>query len=263
MEKINSENWQSLINIMTKLRAENGCPWDREQDHFSLKKYLLEETYEVLDAIDAKNDVALCDELGDVLLQVVFHAQIAAEQGRFTIDDVVNGISNKMIRRHPHVFGTEHANNSGEVLTMWEEIKAAEKVSNGNASEKRGLMCVNDNLPSLIMAQKVQDKASRVGFDWPDIEGPKAKLTEEINELYAAETWEEKRDEMGDCFFALVNLARFLNVDAEDSLRHTVKKFMARFDYIEQKINEQGGRLGETSLAELDRYWDEAKEKGI
>ena len=263
MEKTNSEKWQSLIDIMARLRTDNGCPWDREQDHFSLKKYFLEETYEVLDAIDAKDDAALCDELGDVLLQVVFHAQIAAEQGRFTINDVVQGISNKMIRRHPHVFGSGHADNSQEVLTMWEEIKAEEKVSKGVTPEKRGLMYVNDNLPSLIMAQKVQDKASRVGFDWPDIEGPKAKLTEEINELYAAETWEEKRDEMGDCFFALVNLARFLNLDAEDSLRHTVKKFMARFDYIEQKMDEQGGRWGDTSLAELDKLRDEAKSKGI
>ncbi|MEG1538198.1 MAG: nucleoside triphosphate pyrophosphohydrolase, partial [Clostridiales bacterium] len=200
--------WRQLVEIMSVLRGENGCPWDREQDHFTLKKYFVEETYEVLDAIDARDDVALCDELGDALLQVIFHAQIAAEQGRFTINDVVAGISAKMLRRHPHVFGSDQAATSGEVLTKWEEIKAAEKASGSPAAQKRGLMYVNDNLPALLLAQKVQDKAARVGFDWPDISGPRAKLTEEIGELDRAETPDEHRDELGDCLFALVNMAR-------------------------------------------------------
>ncbi len=261
--KADAAKWQQLVEIMAQLRGEDGCPWDREQDHQSLKKYFLEETYEVLDAIDAQDDEALCDELGDALLQVVFHAQIATEQGRFGIDDVVDAISRKMLRRHPHVFGADHAETAGQVLTKWEEIKAAEKAVGPQKESKRGLMYVNDNLPSLLLAQKIQDKAARVGFDWPDSSGPRAKLTEEIGELDQAQTQEERRDELGDCLFALVNLARFLDVDAEDALRHSSQKFMRRFDYIEQTLEQQGGKLGQADLATLDHLWDEAKAKGL
>lgn len=252
---------QKLIDIMETLRGENGCPWDKEQDHESLKRYLLEESYEVLDAIDAKDDKALCDELGDVLLQVVFHAQIAAEEGRFTIDDVADAVNNKMIRRHPHIFGEAKADNAEEVLTMWEQIKAKEKESDGGG--KRGLMKINDNLPALLMAQKIQDKASRVGFDWSDIEGPRAKLAEELEELSAAKTKEEYLDELGDVLFAAVNVARFLGVDAEDALRHTNHKFIHRFEYIEEAAAEQGKDVSQLDLETMDALWDKAKAKGL
>ena len=255
--------WYELIQIMARLRGENGCPWDLEQDHDSLKRYLLEESYEVIDAIERRSDADLCDELGDLLLQVVFHAQIAAEQGRFTIDDVVDGINAKMIRRHPHIFGQAQAEDSAQVLSMWEAIKAQERSNSGAKVEKRGLMKINQNLPALMMAQKVQDKASRVGFDWPDITGPQEKLKEELEELQAASTQEERLDEFGDVMFALVNLARFLQVDAEEALRHTVKKFIERFTYIEQSMENRGLHWGDASLDQLDQLWNEAKEKGL
>jgi tetrapyrrole methylase family protein/MazG family protein len=195
--------WQRLVEIMARLRATDGCPWDKEQDHRSLKKYLLEEAYEVLDAIDRDSPADLCDELGDVLLQVVFHARIAEEAGRFTIDDVLDGISDKMVRRHPHIFAQASANNATEVLAMWETIKAEERGNEGGG--KRGLMKLNDNLPALMLAQKVQDKAARVGFDWPDISGPRAKLDEELAELDAAQDREQALDELGDVLFSAVN----------------------------------------------------------
>lgn len=249
--------WRKLIGIMAALRGENGCPWDKAQTHDSLKKYFLEETYEVLDAIDRRSDEALCDELGDVLLQVVFHAQLAAEQGRFTIDDVLDNINQKMIRRHPHIFSDAHADAPEEVLTMWEAIKAKERKD--KSGEKRGLMQINDNLPALMLAQKAQDKAHRVGFDWPDIEGPRQKLREEVAELEAARTKAEAEDELGDVLFAATNLARFYELDAEQALRHTVKKFIARFRYIEDSIDAAGVDWSECDLARLDALWDEAK----
>lgn len=268
MGNYESAGWLELLEIMRALRGQGdcqggcqgGCPWDKEQTHQSLKRYLLEESYEVLDAIDAKDDAALCDELGDVLLQVVFHAQIAAEQGRFTIEQVLSGINRKMRRRHPHVFGTAHADNSAAVLSQWEAIKAEEKASNGEA---RRVMKLNENLPALLLAQKVQDKAARVGFDWPDISGPWQKVEEELAELRQAQSAAEKCDELGDAIFALVNLARFLDLDAEDSLRHTVKKFVSRFNYIEQKLADSGQAWEDNSLAALDALWDEAKQAGL
>lgn len=254
------KKWTELVGIMARLRAENGCPWDREQNHQSLRRYLVEETYEVLDAIDSGSDEALADELGDLLLQVVFHAQIAAEQGRFTIDSVLDHINQKMIRRHPHVFAAEHAENAREVLQQWEQIKAAEKAENGQAqTAKKRIMQINENMPALLMAQKVQDKAARVGFDWPDIDGPWQKVQEELGELAAAKDQTAREDELGDCLFALVNLARFLAVDSEDALRHTVKKFIRRFDHIESRLAEQGRAWEQTSLEEMDALWDEAK----
>lgn len=251
--------WQQLVAIMDRLRGENGCPWDRAQTHSSLKRYLLEECYEVLDAIDANNDAALCDELGDVLLQVVFHARLAAEEGRFSIDDVVDGVNAKMIRRHPHIFGRQQAGDPEQVLALWEKIKAGEKAD--KPSGKKGLLDVNDNLPALMLAQKVQDKAHRVGFDWPDIAGPQAKLREEVAELEAAQTSEQALDELGDVLFAAVNLARFYELDAEDALRHTVKKFISRFRYVEQRMAEEGREWGQASLDELDGFWNQAKRR--
>jgi len=248
--------WLELTEIMRRLRGVDGCPWDKEQTHESLKRYLLEESYEVLDAIDAADDGALCDELGDVLLQVIFHAQIAAEQGRFTIKDVLNAVNNKMKRRHPHVFADGSAENSAAVLTQWEAIKAGEKNANG---DKRQIMKLNYNLPALLLAQKVQDKAARVGFDWPDISGPWQKIYEELDELKQAKSREEQRGELGDTIFALVNLARFMNLDAEDSLRHTAKKFVTRFNYIESRLAESGQTWENQTLLELDALWEEAK----
>jgi tetrapyrrole methylase family protein / MazG family protein len=254
----NQEKWQELIDIMARLRGAGGCPWDREQDHISLKRYLLEEAYEVLDAIDAGDDAAFCDELGDVLLQIVFHAQIATEQERFTIDDVVDGISAKMIRRHPHIFGAASAESSEQVLTMWEQIKAAERNPDGEGS--RGLMKLNENLPALMLAQKAQEKAARVGFDWPDTSGPADKLEEELAELAAAATTEEKAAELGDVLFSLVNMARFWGVDAEDALRRCVRRFIGRCDYMDKVIEGRGETWQQLTLTQLDEIWDEAKE---
>ena len=259
MKEQKAAGWLELTEIMRRLRGENGCPWDKEQTHKSLKRYLLEESYEVLDAIDAADDAALCDELGDVLLQVVFHAQIAAEQGRFTVEDVLAAVNGKMRRRHPHVFGEGSAANAAAVLTQWEAIKAGEKSADG---AKRQVMKLNYNLPALLLAQKVQDKAARVGFDWPDISGPWHKVYEELEELKQAGDSERQADELGDVIFALVNLARFMNFDAEDSLRHTIKKFVERFNYIEDSLAASDRAWQATTLEELDVLWEEAKKQG-
>ena len=251
--------WQRLVEIMATLRGPDGCPWDKAQDHKSLKKYFLEESYEVLDAIDRGSDPDLCDELGDALLQVVFHAQLAAERGSFTIDDVVDSICGKMVRRHPHIFGSAQADDPDQVLTMWEAIKAQERKD--QKSDKRGLMDVNENLPALMMAQKVQDKAHRVGFDWADAEGSWNKLAEETQELRAAASKDEALDELGDMIFAAVNLARFYDIDAEQALRHTNHKFMSRFNYIEEQIDSRGLDWQHCSQAMLEELWQQAKEK--
>ncbi len=251
-----AQSWLELLTIMDKLRGENGCPWDKKQDHHSLKRYLLEESYEVFDAIEQNNDDLLAEELGDVLLQVVFHAHIAEEEGRFNIEDVIGHINRKMIRRHPHVFSDGKAQTAEQVLSEWELIKAQEKAK---AKDKKHIMEVNTNLPSLLLAQKVQDKAARVGFDWPDIAGPWQKVAEEIEELKAAETKAQKQDELGDAIFALVNLARFMDVDAEDSLRHTVQKFIRRFDYIEAQLDNEHIAWKDADLTKLDALWDQAK----
>ncbi len=247
-----AQSWLELLTIMDKLRGENGCPWDKKQDHHSLKRYLLEESYEVFDAIEQNNDDLLAEELGDVLLQVVFHAHIAEEEGRFGIEDVIGHINRKMIRRHPHVFSDGRAQTAEQVLSEWELIKAKEKA-------KKHIMEVNTNLPSLLLAQKVQDKAARVGFDWPDIAGPWQKVAEEIEELKAAETAAQKQDELGDAIFALVNLARFMNVDAEDSLRHSVQKFIRRFDFIEAQLENEQIAWQDADLNKLDALWNKAK----
>ncbi|MBQ3287504.1 MAG: nucleoside triphosphate pyrophosphohydrolase [Firmicutes bacterium] len=251
--------WQRLVGIMATLRSPEGCPWDKAQDHESLKRYFLEEVYEVLDAIDRGSDESLCDELGDALLQVVFHAQLAAERGSFTIDDVLDSICDKMVRRHPHIFGEASADDPDQVLSMWEAIKARERKD--SRAEKRGLMDVNDNLPALMMAQKVQDKAHRVGFDWADREGSWRKLAEETAELRAATDKEEALDELGDMIFAAVNLARFYDIDAEQALRHTNRKFISRFNYIEESLDRQGLTWESCDTSRLEELWRQAKEK--
>ena len=248
--------FDELVEVMEKLRSKNGCPWDREQSHESLKPYIIEETYEVLDAIDAGDDVELREELGDLLLQIVFHAQIASEQGRFTMDDVAASIVEKLKRRHPHVFGDVEVEDSRDVLRNWEEIKKQE----GKDSVLEG---VPAGLPALLKAQRIQEKVGRVGFDWEDIRGAFAKVHEEINEMDRAVEEGDRKEmegEFGDILFSLVNVARFLNINAEESLRQTTKKISNRFRYIERRIAEKGDRpIEDYSLEELDALWDEAK----
>ena len=254
-------SYLQLIEVIEQLRGENGCPWDKEQTHQSLKKCLIEECYEVIDAIEREDTPGLCDELGDLILQVVFHAQLKAEEDQFTMADVTDGINAKMIRRHPHVFGSDSAEDSAAVLTKWEEIKAAEKAA--GTKERRGIMKLNDNLPALMLAQKVQDKAHRVGFDWPDISGPRAKVDEELAELMQAETPEQRAEELGDLLFAVVNMSRFMGVDAEEAMRLSVRKFVRRFNYVEEQLAEQGKQPAESTLEEMDALWDKAKTLGL
>ncbi len=252
--------YTDLLSIMARLRAPDGCPWDREQDHESLKRYLIEETYEVLEAIDQKDPKKLCDELGDLLLQVIFHAQIASENGQFTMDDVYHGVSAKMVNRHRHVFGDEKAENSDDVLKIWEEVKKDEK---GHATQTQALMDVPPHLPALMRSYKVQQKAAQVGFDWDDPKDALLKVREETDEVLEAM---EKGDalkveeEIGDLLFAVVNVSRFAKVQPELALGATVKKFIRRFEHVEKRSREMGMELTSMTLAEMDKLWDEAKE---
>lgn len=253
-----------LTDIVAKLRGPGGCPWDREQTHASLRAALLEEAHEVVAAIDNRDDANLREELGDLLLQSVFHAQLAAEEGRFTFDDVAREIATKLVRRHPHVFAADHCADSAAVLQRWEEIKRAEK-GDAAASALDGLP---GGLPALLHAQKTQKKAARVGFDWPDVEPVFAKLHEEISELRAALTAPATdllspisaiEDELGDLLFTVVNLARKLHLDAETALHRSTRKFSARFRAVEQLATTRGITLEKLTLADLDQLWDEVK----
>jgi len=250
-------DYKDLLDIMALLRSE--CPWDREQTHDSLKRYMIEETYEVLEQIDKKDSVKLCDELGDLLLQVVFHAQISRENGGFDMSDVITGICRKLISRHTHVFGEVKADTPERVVENWEEIKKKEK---GIESHTDVLKDVPSNLPALMRSFKVQQKAARVGFDWEKIEDVIAKVDEEILELkdvYKSNNMERISDEMGDALFALVNLARFLKVQPELALTGTTNKFIKRFEYIESESLKNGRKLEEMNLEEMDELWNEAK----
>lgn len=248
-----------LLDIMTLLRSGSGCPWDREQTHDSLKRYMIEETYEVLEQIDKKDSGKLCDELGDLLLQVVFHAQISRENGEFDMSDVISGICRKLISRHTHVFGEAKADTSEKVLENWEEIKKKEK---GIDNHTGMLKDVPENLPALMRSYKVQQKAAQAGFDWDKIDDVIAKVDEEIQELkdvYKSNNMERITDEMGDAFFALVNLSRFLKVQPELALTGTTSKFIKRFEYIESESLKNGKKLEDMNLAEMDELWNEAK----
>ena len=247
------DKFQNLYDIMIRLRKE--CPWDREQTHDSIKGATLEETYEVLEAIDLKDYEELKAELGDLLLHIVFHSVIADENKNFNIDDVINSISDKLIRRHPHVFGDTKVKDTKEILKNWEEIKLSE----GRDSVLEG---VPKNLPSLARAYRLQEKASKVGFDWEKKEDVWKKVIEEIEEMHEQErdgTFEEFEKEMGDVFFALTNYARFLGVNPENALRRTNEKFISRFSYVEKKIKELGKNLSDSNLEEMDKYWEESK----
>jgi tetrapyrrole methylase family protein/MazG family protein len=249
--------WTDLVEVMARLRR--SCPWDREQTHESLLPYLVEETYEVVDAVEARDDVELCAELGDLLLQVVFHAQLATERGKFSIADVIDGLSNKMIRRHPHVFGDRPVASVAEVWQNWDQLKALEPAANKRESRLDG---VPKGLGALQRAQKMQEKAARIGFDWPDIAGVRAKLAEEFAELEAARrdgNPDAIREETGDVLFSLVNLARALGIDAEGALRMANDKFYRRFAYMERRAENEGRDLGDLSLDELEELWQLAK----
>ena len=248
-----------LADVMDKLRSPEGCPWDREQDHVSLKPYLVEEAYEVLEAIELGDMHKLAEELGDLLLQIVFHAQVAKEQGHFDLAEPLRQIVAKLKRRHPHVFGDVQVNSRQQVMLNWEDIKAKEREGERSDSLLDG---VPRNMPALMQAFKVQAKAAQVGFDWDDIEGAWAKVTEEKAELEGAIASGDNAkisEELGDLLFAIVNVARFLEVEPETALLSTVMKFRKRFAYIEKQARAADKELSSYSLQELDRWWEEAK----
>lgn len=260
-DKLLYGEFQALRKVIADLRGPNGCPWDREQTHESLKKYLVEETYEVLDAIDDGDDESLIEELGDVLLQVMLHAQIGEDDGYFTIQDVIRAITEKMIRRHPHVFGEVSVDSADEVVKNWDEIKRAEKPGVVNDSLLDG---IPKELPSLYRAHELQKKAAKVGFDWKEIEPMWAKVKEEIVEFEketVALDKEKLQKEFGDIIFALVNVARFHKIDPEEGLRATNLKFYNRFRFIEETVKDKGYDITKMSLEELDAIWEEAKKR--
>ncbi|EGT0694475.1 TPA: nucleoside triphosphate pyrophosphohydrolase [Clostridium perfringens] len=255
----NKKDFQDLLDIIETLRNPGGCPWDREQTHESLKSALLEECYEVIDAIENEDEDALIEELGDVLLQVVFHASIGKEDGYFDIMDVIGGISNKMINRHPHVFGNEEVNTSEQVLVNWDEIKKEEK---GIKTLTEEMQNIAKSLPATTRAYKVQKKAKKVGFDWDDVNCAMDKVKEELNEIKDVYNCEDKsiiEGEVGDLLFACINVARFLEVDGELALDKTIKKFIKRFSYIENEAIKNNKNLKDMTLEEMDKLWEEAK----
>lgn len=255
----NTIDFHDLLKVMDTLRGEDGCPWDMEQNHESLKRYLIEECYEVLEAIDENNDEMLVEELGDVLLQVVFHAQIGKEDGYFNINDIIKAITNKMILRHPHVFGDVKVKGSEEVLTNWEEIKGKEK---NFSSYTDTLKHVAKNLPGLIRAEKVQGKAAKVGFDWNNADPALDKVLEELEEVkdvYKTNNRAKIQEEVGDLIFAAVNVARLLDIDPEFAVNYTIDKFIKRFQFIEESAGKKGLDLKDMTLDEMDQLWNEAK----
>ena len=302
------EKFEKAVAIMARLRAPGGCPWDREQTFDTIKRYTLEETYEVLEAIDNRDWAELPGELGDLLLQVLFYAEMAKEEGRFSIDDVLEALSHKLISRHPHVFGDAKAENAHEVLKNWEAFKLEEKKKKrqqdseqaiGDREQDRErrtrereqqkttenqqeslLSGVSSKMPAMMEAQKISSKAAHVGFDWPQIEGLFEKLKEETEELQehiqdlpegalkprnTSRIPEDLRshieDEVGDLFFVLVNVARYLSVDPESALRKTNRKFRRRFGWVEEQLHKQGKKLEQSNLEEMETLWQEAKDR--
>jgi tetrapyrrole methylase family protein / MazG family protein len=255
---MSKKNISDLLVIMEKLRSPEGCPWDKEQDHKSILSCLIEETYEFIDAVDNEDLENMQEELGDLLLQVVFHAQMAKEKGHFDFDDIADTISEKLIRRHPHVFGEVQLEGSDAVVQQWEEIKKQEKKD----APKSALSGVPNNLPALLKAQKIQKKAAQVGFDWPDTQGPAEKIREELAEFEiecnAGDT-DKMEAEFGDLLFSVVNLGRKLKIDPEKALGRTNQKFVKRFHEIEKQIAADGKEAKGLDLAALDQYWEKAK----
>ncbi|MCX8030979.1 MAG: nucleoside triphosphate pyrophosphohydrolase [Thermodesulfovibrionales bacterium] len=248
---------EQLINIMAMLRSEKGCPWDKEQTKESLKPYLIEETYELVEAIEENNPKKIKEELGDLLFQIIFHCQIAAENKQFNIYDVIDKISKKIVNRHPHVFASMEVTSTQEIKKQWHEIKREE----GKFQESI-LQGIPKKLPGLLRAQRLQSRASKVGFDWHRIEDVITKVEEELKELKTAIESKQKKnieEELGDIIFVLVNVARFAGINAEDALNKTTTKFINRFQFIEKKAKEAGTTLSEMTLEEMDSLWEEAK----
>jgi MazG family protein len=249
--------FEKLCDIVAKLRAPGGCPWDREQTNESLLPAVMEEAYEVAEAARAKDDAHFCEELGDLLLLVVMHAEIARETGRFNIDEIIRGVAEKLVRRHPHVFGTSDARDSGAVLKQWEAIKREEK-----KADSHYLASLPKALPALMRAQKAQSKAARVNFDWADLRDVIGKVEEEVREIKEAIASRDRakmEDEIGDVLFAVVNLARKCKIEAESALQGGTDKFVTRFNQLEDELRAQGKRLGDVDLAEMDAIWDQIK----
>lgn len=248
---------QDLVDIVKVLRAPGGCQWDAQQTHQSIRRNFLEEAYEVAEAIDQNSTEHLQEELGDVLLQVVFHTAIEEEEGRFNLDDVADGVCKKLIYRHPHVFGDVSVSSTGEILANWEELKKKEK---GQATQADAVDAVARSLPALWRAEKVQKKAAKVGFDWDSVDGAVDKLSEELGEVKEAMAGHgDPAEELGDLLFAAVNVSRFLKVDPEDALQAACDKFAARFRRVEEAVTGQGKRMEDLSLEELDAIWNSIK----
>jgi len=248
---------EDLREIVALLRSEQGCPWDREQTHESIRRNFLEEAYEVCEAIDAKDAKLLREELGDVLLQVIFHTQIETERGAFTLDDVADVTCKKLIFRHPHIFGDATAKDSSEVMIAWDELKRREKRHETTA---QSMEAVAKSLPATWRAEKIQAKAAKVGFDWPDVSGAMDKLDEELAELKAAiRSGQGTEEELGDLLFSVVNVARFLDIDPEEALHQTSDKFVGRFAYLEQAARDRGVNFAEMTLDEMEALYQEGK----
>lgn len=258
MAKDTGQKFERLVEIMARLRAPDGCPWDREQTLDTIKPYTLEETYEVLDAIDRRDYRALAEELGDFLLQAVFYARIAEEEGRFGIGDSLDAINEKLVRRHPHVFADGDADTPEQVKARWDEIKAEERRARGE--KPHGLLeGVLRSQPALAEASQISVRAANAGFEWARIEDVFAKLHEELDELRAAATPSEQEDELGDILFTVVNLARWMKVDPEQALRRTNAKFRARFGAVEKELSLRGRTPAEATLEEMETLWQQAK----
>ena len=252
------EKFDRLVEIMARLRGPDGCPWDREQSHDTLKKYLLEETYEVLDAIDSRDWPELMEELGDLILQPVFHAQLASEEGKFDIGDALDAINQKLVRRHPHVFGDAEARTADDVKRRWDQIKSHEKKDKGR-QDARLLDSILRVQPALVEAQQIGAKVAQVGFDWPTVDQVYDKLDEEVRELRESRGADHAEEELGDILFVVVNLARFYKVDAEQALRSANAKFRGRFQQVESGLAADGVPLGQATLEQMEAKWQEAK----
>ena len=255
----NKKNLEELTALVTRLRGPEGCPWDREQTLESLRPFILEEAYELVDAIDQSRPAAICEELGDLLLEVLFVSQICAEQARFTIQEVMSTLEEKLVRRHPHVFRATKASNSEEALARWDQVKDSEKRPRASVLES-----VPRALPALVRAQKLSSRAAREGFDWSSADEVLAKLSEEVHELEGARRSdhpESLADELGDLLFVVVNLARHLNVDPEMALRSTNRKFVERFNFVQKRLEERNRTFAESSIEEMEELWEEAKKQ--
>jgi len=252
----NLSQFAALVDIIARLRAPDGCPWDRKQTHASLRENLLEECYEVLEALDEGDSGKLRDELGDLLMQVILHTQIATEAGEFELGDVVKGINTKLIHRHPHIFGSQKVKDADEVALNWEVLKREEREPDTSILES-----VPKQMPALGYSQAIQRRVAKVGFDWEDVDGVIDKLAEEVGEFKRAETKEQKAGEFGDLLFTLANIARRLGVDLEAALRQANRRFYRRFSYMEEVCRKRGVNLGELSFDEQNALWEEAKKK--